>query len=82
LRDFSIPFEIETYSCDRGVGAVLTQNGHSVAFFSKALSIANQKLSIYEKELLAVLMSVDKWRPYLLKKPFIIRTDHKSLSHL
>jgi hypothetical protein len=41
LPDFSISFEIETDACDRGVGVVLIQNGHPVAFFSKALSAAN-----------------------------------------
>jgi hypothetical protein len=82
LPDFNIQFEIETDVCDRGVGVVFTHNGHPVAFFSKALRVANQKLSTYDKEFLAVLMSVDKWRPYLLKKPFIIRTYHKSLCHL
>jgi hypothetical protein len=41
LPDFSISFEIETDACDWGVGAVLIQNGHPVAFFSKALSAAN-----------------------------------------
>jgi hypothetical protein len=53
-----------------------------VAFLRKALSVNNQKLSTYEKEFLAVLMAVDNWRPYLSRKPFVIRTDHKSLCHL
>jgi cysteinyl-tRNA synthetase len=53
-----------------------------VGFFSKALSSANQKMSTYEKEFIAVLMAVDKWRPYLLKRPFIIRTNYKSMCHL
>jgi hypothetical protein len=53
-----------------------------VAFLRKALSVNNQKLSTYEKEFLAVLMTVDNWRPYLSRKPFVIRTDHKSLCHL
>jgi hypothetical protein len=39
-------------------------------------------MSTYEKEFIAVLMAVDKWRPYLLKRPFIIRTDYKSMCHL
>jgi hypothetical protein len=29
-----------------------------------------------------MLMAVDKWRPYLLKLPFVIKIDHKSLCHL
>jgi hypothetical protein len=42
----------------------------------------NQKLSIYEKKFLAVIMAVDKWRQYLQRGPFTILTDHKSLSNL
>jgi hypothetical protein len=82
VPDFAETFEIETDASDKGVGAVLSQQGHLVAFLSKALSVNNQKLSTYEKEFLAVLMAVDKWRPYLSRKPFVIRTYHKSLCHL
>jgi hypothetical protein len=82
LPDFSLQFVIETDACDKGVGAVLSQNGHPVAFLSKALSSANQKLSTYENEFLVVLMDVDKWRPYLSRQPFLIKTVHKSLCHL
>jgi hypothetical protein len=82
LPDFEKEPVIETDACEKGVGAVLSQDSHPVAFFSKALSVANQKLSTYEKEFLAVLMAVDKWRTYLARQPFIIRTDHKSLCHL
>jgi hypothetical protein len=42
LPDFEVPFEIESDACEKGVGAVLSQNGHPIAFFSKALSIRNQ----------------------------------------
>jgi hypothetical protein len=82
LPDFSEVFEIETDACDTGIGAVLSQKGHPIAFYSKALSVATRKLSIYEKEFLAVLMAVDRWRCYLQRGLFIIRTDHKSLCYL
>ncbi|XP_071685507.1 uncharacterized mitochondrial protein AtMg00860-like [Lolium perenne] len=60
LPNFSRPFSIETDACDTGIGAVLVQDGHPIAYFSKALGVRNQKLSTYEKEFLAVMMAVDK----------------------
>lgn len=65
LPDFDLPFAIETDACDTRVGAVLMQNGHPIAYLSKALGVNNQKLSIYEKEFLAVMMAIDRWRAYL-----------------
>jgi hypothetical protein len=47
---------------------------------SKALGV--MKVSIYEKEFLAIIMGVDKWCQYLQRGPFTILTDHKSLSNL
>ena len=73
---------METDACDSGVGAVLTQQGHPVAFYSKALGLKNKQLSIYEKEFLAIMMAIDKWRTCLSRGPFVIKRDHKSLCHL
>ena len=41
------------------------QLDRSIAFLSKALSAQNKQLSIYEKEFIALIMVVDRWRPYL-----------------
>jgi hypothetical protein len=82
LPNFDRPFAIETDACDTGIGAVLVQEGHPVAYSSKALGVRNQQLSTYEKEFLAVMMAVDKWRAYLQRGPFVTLTDHKSLCNL
>lgn len=82
LPNFDKPFSIETDACDTGIDAVLVQEGHPIAYYSKALGIKNQKLSTYEKEFLAVMMAVDKWRSYLQRGPFTILTYHKSLCTL
>jgi hypothetical protein len=58
------------------------QQGHPLAYMSKALGVLTRKLSIYEKEFLAVIMAIDKWRQYLQRGPFLILTDHKSLCNL
>jgi hypothetical protein len=58
------------------------QRGQPVAFLSKALGEMHKHLSIYDKEFLALLMAVDKWRQYIQHQEFIIKTDHQSLTYL
>lgn len=82
IPDFTKPFCIETDVCDVGIGAVLTQEGHPVTYYSKALATVNQRLFVYKKEFLAIMMAVDRWRQYLQRGPFLIKTDHKSLCSL
>ena len=82
LPNFHEPFEVETDASDIGIGAVLIQKGQPVAFLSKALGPTHSHLSIYEKEFLALIMAVEKWRQYLQRQEFVIITDHKSLSFL
>ena len=64
------------------MGAVLSQGGKPVAYFSKALSPKHQLFSVYEKEMLAILAAVKKWSSYLVGRHFKIRTDHQSLRFL
>ncbi|KAK8931221.1 hypothetical protein KSP39_PZI016563 [Platanthera zijinensis] len=82
LPDFSREFTIETDASNVGVGAVLSQDSHPIAYFSKALGPRNLSLSAYEKEMLAIVWAVSKWRAYLLGRHFVIKTDHQSLKHL
>lgn len=60
-----------------GIGAVLMQKGHPLAFISKSLGPKWQNLSVYEKELLEIVTAVQKWEQYLLGDHFIIGTDQK-----
>lgn len=73
---------METDACANGIGAVLMQKGKPIAFLSKALGEKHKHLSIYEKEFLALIMDVEKWRAYLQRQEYIILTNHKSLSYL
>jgi hypothetical protein len=58
LPDFSLPFRVDTDACDIGIGAVLSQRGHPLAYVSRALGPQNQGLSVYEKEYLAIILAV------------------------
>ena len=64
------------------IGAVLQQDGHPIAYLSKALGTRNRGLSTYEKELMAILFAVEHWRPYLQAAEFVIKTNQRSLVHL
>ncbi|XP_011000836.1 PREDICTED: uncharacterized protein LOC105108282 [Populus euphratica] len=82
LPDFQKPFVVECDASGTGLGAILSQNDQPIAFFSEALKGSARALSTYDKEMLAVVKAVRKWRPYLLGKPFVIKTDHQSLKYL
>lgn len=82
IPDFSKPFVVETDASDYGIGAVLMQEGHPISYLSQPLSARNTALSTYEKECMAVLLAIEKWRSYLLGQEFVIRTDHRSLQFL
>ncbi|GJV54036.1 putative mitochondrial protein, partial [Tanacetum coccineum] len=82
LPDFDQEFMVETDASGKGIGAVLCQNGHPIAYWSKTLSAKHQALSTYEKEFLAVVAALDKWKGYLLDRHFKIRTNHFSLKYM
>jgi hypothetical protein len=82
LHDFIVPFIVETNASDQSLGVVLMQYDKPIAFLSKPLSSNHNFLSIYEKEFLSLIMVVERWRPYLQRQEFIIKTDHKSLTYL
>jgi hypothetical protein len=77
LPNFKKQFVLETDASDKGVGVVLMQDNHPIAYLSKALGPKAQVM-----ECLAVIMAVTKWRSYLQHQEFTIATDHKSLVHL
>lgn len=82
LLDFSKPFVVETDASGKGIGVVLMQDNHPIAYISKSLGPKQQAMSIYERELLAIVYAVQKWGTYLSHAHFIIRTDQRSIKHL
>jgi len=55
---FTQPLHIEYDGSGRGVGALLSQNKRPIAFFGKALADASLTKSVYEKELMALVLFI------------------------
>ena len=58
------------------------QDQRPIALHSQALKGRSLSLSTYEKELLALVTAIKKWRTYLWGKPFYVKTDQQSLKYL
>jgi hypothetical protein len=71
--------ECDTFG--EGIGALLMQNKHPIAFESRKLGGTERLLSIYDKEMLAIMHSLAKFRQYLVGGSFMVKTDHNNLKH-
>ncbi|GKC68986.1 reverse transcriptase domain-containing protein [Tanacetum coccineum] len=84
--NWNILFELMYDASDFAVGAVLGQkdckNFHPIYFASKTLNPAQQKYTVTEKELMAVVFAFDKFRSYLILSKTIVHTDHSALKNL
>ncbi|KAL1557012.1 hypothetical protein AAHA92_12555 [Salvia divinorum] len=84
--DWNLPFEIICDASDLAVGVVLGQkiDGKSYVIFqaSKTLNQAQRNYDTTKKEMLAVVYSFEKFRPYLLGSKVIVYTDHATIKYL
>lgn len=86
MPDYSKPFSIACDASDVAIGAVLTQyfegEEHPICYFSQKLSSAERKYSVTERECLAVIRAIEKFRGYIEGVRFTVFCDHAALSYL
>ena len=84
--DWKLPLEIMCDASDYAVGAVLGQTKdkkhHAIAYASKTLTRAQLNYATTEKELLAIVFAINKFRSYLVGTKVIVYTDHAALKYL
>ena len=81
--NFEKPFNVTTDASNFALGAVLSQgdypNDLPISYASRSLNVHEINYSTIEKELLAIVWSVKKFREYLHGRKFRIITDHRPL---
>lgn len=79
-------FILNTDASASAIAAILTQKydgiEHPVCYVSRTLNTAEQRYSTIEKECLAIVYAVKKYRIYLTGTHFTIMTDHRPLKYL
>uniref|UniRef100_A0ABD2WZD5 RNA-directed DNA polymerase n=1 Tax=Trichogramma kaykai TaxID=54128 RepID=A0ABD2WZD5_9HYME len=84
--DFTKPFKVQSDASAYAIGAVLTQEHedgeHPIVYISRVLNKAEKNYSTTERECLAVVWAIKKFRPYLEGYTFTVVTDHSALKSL
>ncbi|KAL6338382.1 hypothetical protein AAG906_018753 [Vitis piasezkii] len=84
--NWKLPFEVMCDSSDLAMGAVLGQREdgkpYVIYYASKTLNEAQRNYTTTEKELLAVVFALDKFRAYLVGSSIVVFTDHSALKYL
>ncbi len=78
--DFLKPFEIYTDASSTQLGAMITLDNRPIAFFSRKLSEMQQKYSVMEIELLAIVETLKEFRGMMWGQDIKVYTDHKNLT--
>eukprot|EP00253_Pinus_taeda_P005511 PITA_05511 len=79
LPDFTKRFVLECDASGEGIGTVLMQGGHPIAFERRKLLSHERLYSIYDKEMLHIMHALAKYQQYLVGNRFRVSTDHNSL---
>ncbi|KAK2369206.1 hypothetical protein QL285_082354 [Trifolium repens] len=84
--DWNLHYELMCDASDYAVGAVLGQRHdkffHAIYYASKVMTEQQLNYATTEKELLAVVFALEKFRSYLVGSKVVVYTDHVALKYL
>jgi hypothetical protein len=79
--NFEIPFEVHTDASAYQLGAVISQNGKPIAFYSRKLTPKQTRYTTTERELLSIVETLKEFQTILLVHQLIVHTDHENLTY-
>lgn len=86
FADFSRKFYISVDASFYSVGGYISNSppplDKPIEYFSKTLSDCQQNYSTTHKELLAIVLAIERFQHYIWGKQFVVHTDHEALTYL
>ena len=82
LPNFNKVFQVDYDASGTTIGAILSQEGRLVAYFSEKFNDAKRKYFVYDQEFYAIVQALKKWKHYLLPKDFVLYNNHQALQYL
>ena len=84
--DWNLPFKLMCDASDYAIGAILGQKRERtfqvIYYVSRMLNDAQLNYATTEKELLAIVFSFDKFRPYLIGNRVTVHTYHSAIKYM
>lgn len=82
IYDPAKPVIVQTDASKDGLGCVIMQDGHPIAYASRTLSKSEQRWAEIEKQLLAIVFACQRFHFYLYGREFTVESDHRPLETL
>jgi hypothetical protein len=82
LEDKPLISELVLSQSTYGFRAVLIQDKHPIAYFSRPVAPRHHSLVAYKRDLIGLVHAIRHWWPYLRGRRFTVRTDHYNLKFL
>ena len=79
--DFTKKFTLHTDASDVQIGGELSQEGRPIGFFSKKFNVAQQKYTVTQRELLAIVETLKHFRNIIFGHEVEVFTDHQNLTY-